>query len=517
VLIVWLCFVARGTFYTVLLPMWEGYDEWAHVAYVQRLASGGGLPVLGQTVISREVAESLELTPLAHAHPSMTGARLTHDAYWRLPEHERESRRRRLLALERAWAAQQAAERILNHEAQQPPVYHSLLAPIQLVAGSASLPARVWLMRFVSLLITSLTIPLAFLVARRVVDSDGWAVGVTALIASMPGFLMNASRVGNDGISAVVFTALMYALLCGASPWSTGGLLGLGLLIKASFLTAVPALACASVFSFVRASRAALACAIAAALSSWWYWRNYRLTGSWSGLQQVVASGDTSMWSVLGAIPRVDWLRYFDIAWMSHIWHGNWSFLQLRSWMYRVFAALAIAAIVGLLLKLRREEAGAKNVAVLAAVYGFFWLGLCYHELCFHMLGLSSGAGWYLYAVVVAEILLGVAGLEALCAPRWRGWVSPVCAGLFALLDLYATHFVLLPYYTGQTAHKAGGALAAFRIGQFAELPVMLDRLSAPAAVAWLLWLGYLAATAALPLLAAYFGDRLRWSETTSS
>jgi hypothetical protein len=209
--VVWLCLLIRGTFYSILLPIWEGYDEWAHVAYVQLLDSGQGLPVLGRTVISREVAASLELTPLPHGHPSMSGARLTHDDFWRLPETEREARRRRIAAIPREWASEPALEPILNHEAQQPPLYYLMLAPIQLAAGQASLPVRVLLMRLASLLVTSLTIPLAYIAARHALGSPRRAAAATAVIASMPGFLMSASRTGNDGISAVVFTALSHA------------------------------------------------------------------------------------------------------------------------------------------------------------------------------------------------------------------------------------------------------------------------------------------------------------------
>ena len=88
VLLVWTCFLVRGVFSCVLLPLWEGYDEWAHFAYVQLLASGGGLPALGRTPVSREVAESLSLTPLPYGHHAIPIPFLTHDAWWKLPSAE---------------------------------------------------------------------------------------------------------------------------------------------------------------------------------------------------------------------------------------------------------------------------------------------------------------------------------------------------------------------------------------------------------------------------------------------
>jgi len=35
---IWLAFLSRGLFYSVQQPMWEGYDEWAHFAFIQHIA-----------------------------------------------------------------------------------------------------------------------------------------------------------------------------------------------------------------------------------------------------------------------------------------------------------------------------------------------------------------------------------------------------------------------------------------------------------------------------------------------
>ena len=45
----------------------------------------------------------------------------------------------------------------------------------------------------------------------------------------------------------------------------------------------------------------------------------------------------------MAAIGQVQWLRVLDSAAMTHIWIGGWSFLLVRSWMYRVFELLAVA------------------------------------------------------------------------------------------------------------------------------------------------------------------------------
>jgi hypothetical protein len=70
--------------------------------------------------------------------------------------------------------------------------------------------------------------------------------------------------------------------------------------------------------------------------------------------------------------------------------------------------------------------------------------------------------GWYFYCLVFAEVILICAGLRALLPIRARAWAAPSLAALFALLDLYGVHFILLPYYTGVVAHTPAGGLPVF-------------------------------------------------------
>ena len=62
--LLWALFLARGAFYCAMLPLWEGWDEYAHFAYLQRAVSTIALPRM-DVKISREIDESMRLTPLA--------------------------------------------------------------------------------------------------------------------------------------------------------------------------------------------------------------------------------------------------------------------------------------------------------------------------------------------------------------------------------------------------------------------------------------------------------------------
>ncbi len=532
---IWICFLLRGIFYSVLFPLWEGYDEYAHFGFVQHMATSDSLPNT-TTPLSKEVEESLKLAPLPWLLHDLPAPHLTHDDYWRLSAEERARRQEQLLRLPTEWSREPGTaglQHLANWEAQQPPLYYWLLSLPLRAARSWSLPERVILLRLLGLALASLTVPAAFLVARRVLQSDGAGLCAVALIAAMPELMVDICRVGNEGLALLLYSALMYATLRSAeSPGRSAFVLlalslGLGLLTKAYFLTALPALAAilAARMKSESGARArillhgALATAGALAISGWWYWRNHALTGSWSGVMPDVALGKTPLWMVLAQIPLVDWKSAIDGLFLSHLWFGNWSFLQVRSWIYHAFEWLLVPAIVGLIVlavlpsRKRNEPHGCvpstQCLLVPLAFYAFFWLGLLYHILVTYVAqGIPASQGWYLYCLVVAEVLIIVSGLIAISPVRLRPWIVPAATISFILLDLYTVHFLFIPYYSGLTAHRADGGLASFYVAQLSSLNLwdLLARLTTNKP--WIgpmgflaIWASYLVATFALAAL----------------
>lgn len=125
--------------------------------------------------------------------------------------------------------------------------------------------------------------------------------------------------------------------------------------------------------------------------------------------------------------------------------------------------------------------------------------------------------GWYMYAVVGAETVLTVAGLQRMLPPRLAVWAAAAGAGLFALLDLYTVHGVAIPYYTGMIRHRANNTLEALHWSALQNLGPggAMERLAAlvPAALLLALWLLYLAGTAGAVASAAA-GKRHRGVKT---
>ena len=522
---IWACFAARLAFYSSMLPLWEGYDEWAHFSVVREMAVNHEALIARDAPVPRDVEASFQLAPVPWEMRYLRPPWLTQDAYWALPADMRGRREAAFRAMPRSWSRQTGGGGFLTYEALQPPLYYWMMAPAERLLGTSSLAVQVMTLRWLSVLLASLAVPLVFAVGRLVLDQR-LALGCAAIVALMPGVALDVARVGNDGLAIVLFSVLaglaVRLAARGGDLWPAVGLgfiLGLGLLTKAYFLTAIPAFALLWLWELRRArgsncsltvaarnreaGRAAtvlhglLAAAIGAAMSGWWYLRNLQVTGTLSGLSESVIIGHAGPVAMLRQAVSLNWAKAIDAILFSHLYFGGWSSLTVRSWMYHVFYLFILLAAVGLVWKCLTRQTAA--LGPLGVLYAAFWAGQCYNVVLLYMSkGLAGSMGWYLDAVVAAEVVLSVAGLRRILQPK-----AAVLSGavLFALLDLYTVHFVAIPYYTGMIRHKAGGAVAALHLDGFRSVGLAgaISRLtvfkSIGEPVLLVLWLAYVAAT----------------------
>jgi hypothetical protein len=117
-------------------------------------------------------------------------------------------------------------------------------------------------------------------------------------------------------------------------------------------------------------------------------------------------------------------------------------------------------------------------ITVLLLYLGFL-AALAYHILVnFINTGSGASAGWYLYAVITPEVVLAILGLKAL--RRGGNVLFLVIVICFVALDLYATNWILVPYYTGLISHSSSGTLQSFHPANAAiGIKEVLHRLTA--------------------------------------
>lgn len=517
-ILIWACFLARGFFYCSFVPLWEGFDEWAHFEFIAKVANGELLPGRNEPV-SLEVSASLRLAPVPWELREYPEPWISEDGYWRLSAEERSKRQTALRETPESWSAESDAHGPAIYEALQPPLYYWLCAVPYLIFRHAPLTDRVFLLRYLNVLVASLIVPLAFWAARRAMPAAA-ALCASALISLLPELLIDVCRVANDPLAIVLYSWLLLIALdlvkpaAGLRPALWGGVaLGCGLLTKAYLLAAIPALLALYAWLIWRGRQrrgpilqATATFGVAALIAGWWYIRNRITTGTWSGLSEAVMLRNGTWKDGWTAAWHLPWGRAADSILMSHIWFGGWSSLTVRSWMYHAVYLAAALGCVGVIRQLRNRRQR-EVLCVLSAVYLAFWAAQAYNVLLlYRSKQAATSMGWYMYGVVVAEVLLLAVGLRALAPEKARGWVLPGAAFAAAALDLYTVNWVSIPYYTGMIAHRPSGPLAAFHPAVLERLGMgeLMNRLSADKPV-WLappvllgLWITYGAATVVL-------------------
>lgn len=455
--VLWLLFVVRGSFYCATLPLWEGWDEYAHFAYLQHWIDHGTL-LKHTDPVSREIDESMRLTPLAYELSWIGPPYLTHSQWWALPETERAPRLRNLKSMPTGWQHEPALHPFDSYEAQQPPLYYWLVSiPLRWVS-SWPLESRVQLIRLLSMLLASS----AILLLRN-------SVYAAALLAVAPCFAINASRIANDSL-AIALVAVLLCLL-DKRGWIVGLVLGAALLTKAYLIALIPALI---VIWWKRKRELGIALLVAITISGWWYGRNLAAGSSLTGWEVHATPGQ-----VLIGVFQINWFGTLHVVAKSFLWFGAWSFLTLKSWMYLIVEAGCLAAAV--LAWKRRAE-----VRVPAIVTGFYLLAIAYGSIIYwvgqHVPNLP---GWYLWPIGSQIMLILAAGL--------RRWSVSLIAALGAI-DIYGMAALLIPYWAGLAERNHAA------IGQF--LPG-LARLGTP------LWLAvvWIASTIAIVVMANYDSD----------
>ena len=233
---------AFGLSQVAILPPFEGFDEPGHYSYLQQIAETGTWPRHGEPM-SADIDDYLKVAPTAAAmnprwtYQSFVTADAGVIAAGRDAVHAEPSS-------PEAWRP----GTIVNWEAQHPPLYYALLAPAYRWSAGWSLGARLLLLRTISYTLAWSALVLTSLGALRHLGKSGLPPPVVILAPALwalmfPMWFPDMARLGNDSL-VVVFAACV-GLLAGkligevrgpVLHLGLGGVLGLGLITKATFL-----------------------------------------------------------------------------------------------------------------------------------------------------------------------------------------------------------------------------------------------------------------------------------------
>ncbi len=450
----------NAALYCSLLPLWEGFDEEFHYGYVQYLDAHARFPVLGQTGLSEEINQSIDLLPMSYImrrNMNINGVR-TFDQYTALDSGTRREIRQKVEQIPPGLSTQESPRYIQNYEVHHAPLSYFLMAiPNGLMSQTPLLLRVLWL----RLMVASSCVMLMFwgtlALGREAGLDDTYAALLVFLIFSCQMFWATVAHVCNDwlAIPLAVWT-LVWAMRYHREPSLPNALrlavvLALGLLTKAYFLVFVP-LYLVAIFVWFRRGplpprRLAALLAIPAILAGPWYIRNLSLYGNLSG--RLEESSGVTMGAALRSLASIPWLKSFPFMARGAFWMGNASFTDFS---VSTMNALLLALVIALLLYCRtaRREPPPRVGAFLWTPVVLFGAAMIYvtgSAYTFTKGSIAVASPWYLQAVMTP--LLSVALLGCRRSGRVGRYLATATLLLWGYI-LAATYIAkLFPLYGG--------------------------------------------------------------------
>ncbi len=474
--------LVNAVLYSLLLPLWEGFDEPFHFGYVQQLANGQGFPDALTAQLSRETGDSLLLAPGSEAVKQNLPQVTSYSEYFTWPPARRSEVRRQLDAIPSLLRWQPSE--FLNYEAHQPPLAYLLLAfPERLLSG-VSLPVRVAILRIIAAIAGAL---LLLTGAQQLFSQLGLpepylTIALFCLLSSQM-LWATIAHVANDWLAVPIAVWLLVALnrfgnRAGHRTAAIAALiLGAGLLTKAYFLAFLPLLI--GLYAWRKQWKdLAIASVILCGLAGPWYARNFVRYGVFTGTQESRAG--IGLPDVLRAAPSLHWPAVIWSSLRGSLWTGNNTFSTLSAATLDLIIA---GSVLALLLFALSSHTSLEWITL--SYCALFVLALGYASVVSHLYthgAANAPSPWYaqlLFAPVLGLALLGLSRW-----PRTGRFVAALLALLFGYV-LAATYAVkLIPLYGGYQGRTSVGSITSIYSHQLRTLAANLDSVTlAPAAV----------------------------------
>jgi hypothetical protein len=497
-----------GLAHIATLPPWEGFDEFAHYSYVQEIADTGSVPRLSTARLSADVERYAQSAPLPYsaAPPFESNGGLTYYSFFRGSEEA--VGRGRGLVHERPLEPRRFAPTAgINWQAQHPPLYYLVLAPVYRATRDLGWGLHLFSLRLLSYALAWTAWVLAVCGCLRMAASAPaaarlpwhWAALGTAIWpVAFPGWFPEFARLGNDSLCALLATAVWWLAIHAAQEGlSARHAVGFGLLLGAGALTKglfLPIGAGLVAFWLLRAwrsggreevlrtgGRAAMTLLVAAAIAGWWWYgadsQPYGYPLRADELRSLGESGGLTAGLLRNATLRA-LVRGHAALVTTVAWAGTWSLARPPYLFLLPLAATALLVSGGYLWTLRRRGLG--DVAWLP-----FWMvapvlaGLSGHALV--RIGLGGQAitpGYYLH-VLLAPLGFALGMVLAACFPQRTLRAGIGLLGAYALGFAAAITWAQVLMFTGHLVKT--GSDKFYRMGSpwavLFDVPSVLQRL----------------------------------------
>ena len=258
----------RGVFVLCVLPPFEGWDEYQHIAYMVYLREQRDLPAFGKA----KVPDSMPAMLRRYPHPALANNQhwrwgtKTYQTFWDQTKNP----------------AVDDSAKLPIYQAQQGPLYYVVALPVWIIASKLGELAQIYSLRLLNVLFLAAAVFIFLQTIARSIPNLRHRLIVAILVGTYPLYVITAARVTNCALSILFGSAALYYIVRAIEkkpPFRYLTLaaccVGLGILAKATMMTMIPVLIVGVVICAyrhklnVRASVKTLAACIGIVFLSW--------------------------------------------------------------------------------------------------------------------------------------------------------------------------------------------------------------------------------------------------------
>lgn len=464
--------VLRGVLYLCILPPFEGWDEYQHVAYIQYLIEENKSPIADHAKVSRKLLARLRAYPQPQdmvRQTFHTGARNYASFYNKSSEIAYNSSHRD----------------IPLYQAQHGSLYYQLVRPLFIISGGISeLSQSINVLRILNLIFGVFALMACFWFIHRVTDNSTQAALLMIVIACQPLYIINACRVANDALAVALGTVviiialeknwydkklliLLIGFFLGLGIWVKMTNLPLGLFVLLTLMLGLLKGAISFKRAFVVGGAVMLITMVTSSPAIVFNLRHY---GTISPMKEVTLNKtmDKGFPEAITAISKIDIIKKLRRIWTRHsTWIGGWSFLFVKkaSKFAKNLLYIAIAGWIFYLFRFTRKpllfpiDVSIKiSMLVLCISIALGWKMI----QSYLAWGMAAANSWY--ACVGLPFFLSLAFEGAGQWGRWGaiafGWLM---VATYLFVEIYGAFTQMLPTYSG----GANGLEAIRRIALF--------------------------------------------------
>jgi hypothetical protein len=328
----------------------------------------------------------------------------------------------------------------------------------------------VHLIRLLSVALGACSVWLTWKIAERLAPQNKWLPPLAAtLTAFNPMFLFISASVNNDTLAAPLAAGAVYILITVVQRPEgqrlsdgvvLGVLLGLGALTKLSVLALLPIAAGALTWDAARGRRwrlwltnGLIIAALAALIAGWWYWRNWSLYGDPTGINRMLDIAGRRHEPFDLARMRAEF-EGFRISYWAQFGALN---IVVSRWIYRLLDVLSVVSIIGLGVaaarvaftrrKPTRLKADSSSPSLSALLLLSAWVAAVLFSLLRWTSQTYASQGRLMFVAIAGISSLLALGILSLTPRRFRPWVPAAIGGGLLVLAILCPVVYIRPAY----------------------------------------------------------------------